>query len=310
MKKVLLSALAICVLSSCSTQEEVAKESKNFASIVPLASIWNFISQDSSFESIIKPGISPHSFDLKTKDALDISKSNLILITETSIDEQIHSINEEKNLDISSWIDKLAWWHHHDEHEHEDENHEDEHHDEDWHNEEEHNDIFDPHFWLGIQNSKKIAENIEVFLSKQNPEKESEYKENLAKFNSEVDYLLSDFKTKSKWKEPDKFIILHNAYAYLFKDLGIHEDDFEVIEDIPTIEANTVKMKELVDKIQSENIKFIFKEPQISSSTLDYLQEKYNMEVLVLDPIGQSESKDWYIDNLTSNLNNLKKLYE
>lgn len=311
MKKLLIIPAITLLLVSCGKTEEVKVQMENtpkieaknyYSSIVPITSIANSITWENKFESIIQAWTSPHSFDLKTKDLVKIKESDLVLITETTLDEVIHEISE-KEVNVSKWIKLMLTNHHHDEHEN---------HGEDSHlNEHSENELTqDPHFWLWTDEAIKTAENIKNELIILSPENKDLYGANFANFKNTLNTLHSDFLELNKDKEPQKFIILHEAYNYLFADLGIHEEDYLIVEDVPTVEANSKKLKELIDTIESKNIKYIYKEPQIESSTLDYLVDNYNIEVLILDPLWTSDSKNWYIENLQQNLNNLQKIYE
>lgn len=312
MKKLFSLIVITLLLASCgneNSEKGVKSEAKNdviiteteikpeyFASIVPVASVANTIYWDNVFTSIIPAGTTPHGFDLKVREIVKIKESGLVLVTDTTIDKAVHGLSDKEFIPTTG-IEFLMTDHHHWHEEH----HEGEHHEE--HSEESELTV-DPHFWLWVDEVIVLAENIKNKLG--TPESETNFEE----FKTGVESKISGFKAISENKEPGKFIILHEAYNYLFADLGIHGEDYLVIEDIPTVEANSQKLKSLIDTIEKDNIKYIFKEPQINSKTLDYLAENHNIEILVLDPLWNNPSKGGYIENLEKNLNNLKKVYE
>jgi len=230
-----------------------------------------------------------------------------------------HDMHEEHNKKIHTEDE-------HTEEEHNEENHEEDMHEEDMHEEhreevetnnenediddklmEEENELnFDPHYWLWIDESIKIAENIRREITLKEKDKAVELKNNTETFKKEISNIQSDFESYTNWKTKQKFIILHDAYRYLFEDLDIKEDDYIVIDEVPSNSASPAKMKELKDMIEEHNIKIIFKEPQMTSQTIDFLSEENNLTVLEIDPIWWEN----YIENLKSNLENLKKIYE
>jgi ABC-type Zn uptake system ZnuABC Zn-binding protein ZnuA len=69
-------------------------------------------------------------------------------------------------------------------------------------------------------------------------------------------------------------------------------------------------MKNLIDKIQENNIKIAFKEPQFNEWNLQKFAKEHNLSILDLDPLWKSETKNWYIENLKNNLRGLKNTYE
>jgi ABC-type Zn uptake system ZnuABC Zn-binding protein ZnuA len=50
-------------------------------------------------------------------------------------------------------------------------------------------------------------------------------------------------------------------------------------------DPNSSELKELIDEIKEEGITISFKEPQLDSSSLEYVSSEYNLEVLNLDPL-------------------------
>mgnify|MGYP002280486550 CR=1 FL=1 len=69
-------------------------------------------------------------------------------------------------------------------------------------------------------------------------------------------------------------------------------------------------MKNIIDYIKKNNIKIIYKEPQIDSKIINTLSKKYNLKILELDPLWKSNTANGYFENIQSNLNNLSEIYE
>lgn len=309
MKKVLLWFFLLFFMFSCNKSNEIVqKETENksgkldiVTSIIPLASITNYIWWDYvSITNIIPAWTSPHSFDIKTNQAVQVENSDLVIYTWLEhIDWFLDKlISWKDSLAVSSWITLIKL----------NENEIDD----DWDDDKNTDKNYDkdPHIWLWITNAKIIAESIKEKLTELKPEEKDYFQKNYDDFVSDLDKVSSDFKEEINWKKMQNFIVFHNAYNYLFSDLWVDFNrDFVFMPNILT-DMNSVEMKNLQDDVTKYDIKFIFKEPQLDSSNLLKFSSEFNLQVLNLDPLGEDTSIDWYINNLKNNLINLEKVYE
>lgn len=320
MKKILLFLSLALVLTSCtnwaSEDTQTSQDTITVTStITPFASIANYIGGEKvEVNSIIQPGFSPHSFEMKPSDIKNLQNSDLILSTGLEIDNFIvENISEKNILQLKDFIELLEWHDHHNHSEdvhNEDEHHEDEHH-EDENNEDEHHEdeeiFFDPHFWLSLENGNIIAEKITESLSQLDPKNKQYYENNLENFKKESWEIKNNF---SLWSDSQDFIIFHEAFNYLFTQFGILDEKVLVLEETAGREPSVWEMKTIIDEINERSIKVIYKEPQFESKLIDTLQSQHNLETYILDPLWNSIDKNGYLNNIESNLNNLKNLYE
>ena len=152
MKKYLLILIAGIFLASCGqentndlTQQNTQETIKIVSTITPFASIANYIGWEHvEVNSIIQPGFSPHSFEMKPSDIKNLHDSDLILSTWLELDNFIiEKISQKNILELKDSIKLLEWHDHHNHSEdkhHEDEHHEDEHHEDEHHEDEHHED--------------------------------------------------------------------------------------------------------------------------------------------------------------------------
>lgn len=311
MKKYFLIIFSIFFLFSCEidVSKKDVSESDSWkinivSSIIPISSIINFVWwQEVEVKTIIPSWVSPHNFDLKSENLIDIENSDLIVsVWLEHIDWFLDKIIENKNnLKIAENIDLIESWLH----DHEDENQEIEKHDK---HEDEHDK--DPHIWLWISNSKIIAEKIKNKLSEIKSEKKEIFQKNYEDFVKEIDILTWDFLSKNKEKKIWNFIVFHDAYNYLFLDLNISDDNKLVFKSNILSDQDLKEMKILYDKIDEKNIKIFFKEPQFSEKTLEKFVWGFDLKILNLDPLWKDETKNWYLENLKINLENLTYIYE
>ncbi len=312
MKKYLLILLTAIFLVSCGQDNSSNLKKQNtmntiqiVSTITPFASIANYIGGENvEVNNIIQPGYSPHSFELKPSDIKKLQNSDIILSTGLQLDNfLIKNITEKNIITLKDNIALLKW---HDHHNHsEDEHHEDEHHEDEHHEDEEI--FFDPHFWLSLENGKVIATSISTELSRIDPKNKQYYENNLKEFITQADEIKNNY---SMAESTQDFIIFHEAFNYLFKEFNILDENALVLEETAGREPSVWEMKIIIDEIIQRNVKTIFKEPQFESKLIETLTSDYQLNLYILDPLWNSIEKIWYFDNIESNLNNLKHIYE
>lgn len=319
MKRFFLSILSIFILFSCQKTDLQLNNDSNLennnekiavsASIIPLSSIVNYIwDWRVNASSIIPAWVSPHWFDLKPNEVKNIVDSDLIVyLWLEHIDGFLGKIiDKKKNISLSQYVDLYNWFIDDDWDEHEESHNE-------WKESHEHEWLehsVDPHIWTSPSNASIFAEKISEELSNLDSWNQTFYKEKLIEFNSELDKLIQNFKTSTSWKTPGSFIVFHDAYNYLFNEIGIPEANKNIFQKSVLNEMSINEIKALQDKVKEKNIKYIFREPQFNSANLEKFAKDNNLEILVLDPLWTDSSSGWYINNLSNNLKSLEKIYE
>lgn len=316
MKKIFILLIISIILVSCNNTEnkkideknEVNKKIQITTSIIPLASIANYIWWDFvEAKALVPSGVSPHSFDLKPNQLIDIEKSDLIVFLWIEhIDWFLNKAIENKTnvLSVKTGIKFIETSEKHKEHnEHKEEN---EHHEED----ENETHSTDPHIWGSSENAYIIAKSILDKLVSIKPENKKDFEENLKNFKSELDSIKKDFEEKTKNKKQSNFIVFHDAYNYLFQELGIKNSNKHIFRKNMLNDPNSVELKKIIDEIKEKNIKIAFKEPQLDASNLKNIASDYKLEIFILNPLGEDESAKWYIENYKNNLKSLLNIYK
>lgn len=342
MKKIFLILLSISLIffSACSKQNETVEkiETKNeinttkiVTTVAPIASIIQYIwGEYVSVDSLIEPGFSPHTFDLKPSQLIAMEKADYIIATGLSIDNFIEkNTQEEKHILLKDYVNLMEWEEHNHDHHNEDhhDEHNDEHHDEHWHDEhhddhwhiDQHKDetlkenteiFYDPHLWLSLENGVKIAEKITEILSKKDPENKVVFEQNLTDFKAKAEKIKNNFVKNTENKKLNNFVIFHEAYGYLFHEMNIDVSKVVVLQETAGRETSVNEMKHIIDEIKEHNVKVLYKEPQLDTKLINTLVEKHNLELSELDPLGKTIEKNWYFDTIEQNLNNLLLSYE
>jgi zinc transport system substrate-binding protein len=120
----------------------------------------------------------------------------------------------------------------------------------------------------------------------------------------------NNFLNHIKDKKQSNFIIFHDAYNYLFNEFNINHDKILILSETAGREPSVAEMKEIIDSITKNNIKILFREPQLDTKLIQTLSSEYSLKVLELDPLGKSIDKNDYFNTIEMNLNNLSNTYE
>ncbi|MDA7494852.1 metal ABC transporter substrate-binding protein, partial [Candidatus Gracilibacteria bacterium] len=270
MKKIALLIVMVLFLTSCNNAQENkgvhtddnSPKIEVVTSIIPLASIANYIGGDYvDTISLIPAGVSPHGFDLKPNQMIELEKSDLIIsLGFDHIDGFLDKVIEGKNVLIASDnITLMEGSDSHDHEYHEDEHHEDE--DED-HEDEGHED--DTHVWTSSVNALIIAINITEKLTELSPENKTYFEGNYLKFENELTEIKQGFLDRTTTKTQKEFIVFHDAYNYFFDELSIDSQKKLVFQTNVLSDPNSAEMKELIDEIDIHGVNIAFKEPQFN----------------------------------------------
>lgn len=313
MKKIIVFIIVSLFLFSCadSKKDDVVKGAwKDIrkiqveTSIIPLASLVNYIWWDFvEVNSLVPAWVSPHGFDLKPEQMVQIDKADLIVYLNLEhIDGFLNKAIEKKDkLVVSKWIKLIEWAPH--EHEEEWEKHEQDEHEEEAHS-------VDPHIWTSSVNALIIAEKIKNKLIELSPENKVYFDNNYTTLKGQLKLAKTDFLAATKWKKAKEFIVFHDAYNYLFTELGIDSKSKIVFQKSVLSDPNSSEMKELVDEIKLHSIKTAFSEPQFSDSNLQKLAKDNGLKIDILNPIGTDPTAKGYINNYKDSLLKLQKVYE
>jgi ABC-type Zn uptake system ZnuABC Zn-binding protein ZnuA len=166
------------------------------------------------------------------------------------------------------------------------------------------NNLPDPHYALSIKNATTIAQTIARYLISLDPEHKSQYETNEQLY---IQKLLAADKIITEELLPfkeRKIITEHDAWWYFAHDYNL---------DIPiTFQETAGKnpeddyLKKVVSEIQTNKIKTIFFEPQLSTELLKKFATQNNVSLASIDPMdGGGTNESSYIAIM---LENTKKI--
>ena len=161
------------------------------------------------------------------------------------------------------------------------------------------------HIWLSIENYKKEVQEIATELSTLNLENADIYRKNCNTYLQKLDDLQEKFKKLNL--QGEKAICLNESLEYLLKENGIDETLVETDHEQASISAKMVK--DIISKMQEENIKSIFIDKDDSDKLAKVLQNETNAKIYVLNSgMNGKDDLNSYINIMEENLKALKQI--
>ena len=165
------------------------------------------------------------------------------------------------------------------------------------------------HFWTGIENYILQVETIAEKLIEIDSKNAEKYEENKNKYISELEKLKKEYENKLADLKDEKVISLNETFSYLFLDLEMNEILIETDHEQSSLSAENVK--ELIDKIKKENIKYIVIGKNDSKLNAETLARETNAKIYKLNDCMSGENeKNSYINAMKENLETLETMKE
>lgn len=244
---------------------------------------------------LVPAGSNPHIYEPKPKEMTEYSKSSIYFSLGDDFDKswlrKLISLNSSiKIVHLDEGIEKITFDpDHEEEHIGKEVEHKENHHD----HEGNHHDHgrTDPHIWTSISNIKVMGETIKNSLKEMFPENFSVYEANFEKFSDELKKLDKKIRDNISGKN---FLVFHPSWGYFAKDYGIKQISIESEGKEPSAK----KMMEIVDLVKTEEIKYLFTQPQINSKIVQVITKQTGLKSVMIDPLSYNI------------LNEIEKIYE
>lgn len=267
------------MLKSSPPETSNSENLKIATSIFPLYDITsNITGNTAEVVQILPSGSSPHTFEPTINESEAVSGSDLLIIVGLGLDDWAAKIFEENELDFIDLSKSL----------------EDERLDGDSPN---------PHYWLSIDNTIKAADIIKEKIIKMDPQNKATYQNNYTAYKNNLEKLKTRSQEKIDKLENKKIITFHNSFSYFAGDFGL--EILGVIAQFPGKEPTTADLTKIGSLIKKNEIEVLFSEPQLSESIVSALADDYDIEILILDPLGGLEERDSYIRMMDYNVDTI-----
>lgn len=119
-----------------------------------------------------------------------------------------------------------------------------------------------PHYWLDPRNGKVIAKNVLDGLVQVDPPNVSVYQSNYDAFVRRLDSAWQGWSTEAASLGRIRIISYHSSWVYFAKAFGVEVAGF--IEPKPGIEPTASHTSELIELMNKQQVKVVFREPYFS----------------------------------------------
>lgn len=227
---------------------------------------------------MVQPGNSPHTYEPKPSQMIDIAKANLYFAIDVEFEQvwlpKFKDLNPNMQIiDLADNITKIPMKQASDEEAHDAHAHEG----------------ADPHIWTAPSNVKIIAQNIYDAFIKNDPNNKEYYKKNLDIFLASVDetdrqvsHILSSL------TDARRFMVFHPSWGYFAKAYNLEQIAVEV-------EGKEPKPKALIHLLKvakKEKVKAIFTQPEFSDTVAKIIAKELQIPVVKVSPLAPNWSEN------------------
>lgn len=261
-------------------------------SIPPLAGmIAPLLDDEDTLQVLLKPGVSPHGFQLKPSQLWQLQDSDLVVSVGTPVDgwlekSLVHVKAPVTRMSALNNIETLpvrrgGLWEKHDSGERHSAHHEEESH--------EHDAVhpvlgYDGHLWLSMNNAHQLIEAAALQLQQLKPEAEERIAERTRVWLLQLSELDRQLKARLAAFSDVPFIVLHDAYQYFEHHYGLN--GVGSIRLNPDVAPSLKRIQSLRQSIHEQNVRCVFKEPQFPEKRIRAVVSGSEVKLGSLDPIG------------------------
>jgi len=269
-------------------------------SIKPLQLILSSLTQG-EYQSLplLKPGASPHDYALRPKDIQRLQKADLFIWVGEELEPYFSKpLKQLPHIQSLALLDQVvdAAPSQHQEHSNDKDDH---------HHGHEHNGS-DPHFWLGIDESKKAAQLITLKLIEIEPEKKQLRQKQLMTFNQSLDDLDKTIEQQLSGVRNRGYFVFHDAYGYF--EQHYHLNHMGAFTLNPQRQPGAKQLSEIKQNLLSQQAVCVFSEPQFRPAIIESVIRNTEAKSGSLDPMATDidVSPTAYFDFLQKLANNFE----
>ncbi|CAG7642500.1 metal ABC transporter substrate-binding protein [Paenibacillus allorhizosphaerae] len=312
-RKMILPLIAVLILSlfvsACGGRSQATLVSGKINIVASFYPLYDFArnigGEHVNVINLVPAGVEPHDWSPKSRDMKNLTRAELFVYLgagfEGWVEDTLKSMPKDSKtvvVEASKGIGLLPATEQHD-HDHEEKGKKDSHESE-----------YDPHVWLSPVNAKQIALNIKEALIKADSAHQADFEANYKKYAEQLDQLDNKYKTELAKTPKKEIVVTHQSFGYLAKQYGLTQKPIMGLS--PDAEPTSKDMKDILQFIKSNQIKYVFFEELVSDKLAKTLAKDAGVETLVLSPVeGLTEEQAKlganYISVMDNNLNNLIK---
>jgi zinc transport system substrate-binding protein len=274
----------------------VAAQPNYTATIHPLQQIVHeLIGPGAVIHDLLPPGASPHTYEPTPADVRQIESSAILFTVGPNLDDWVKKFPARRILEMINLIpkdsliffekfltgenaplgeEKSTWSYTH------------------------HQGV-DPHFWTDPLLVKSLLVNLADSLVKLIPGQYQSIQENCIRFSIQLTNLDSEIRERLKPYQGKTVVQAHPFFNYYLHRYGLKSGG--IVEINPGVDPTARQIKNMIDRIRSENIVAIFTQPQLPDRAARLLAETTGIKIVELDPLGGKPNRQTYEEILLYN---------
>jgi len=153
-----------------------------------------------------------------------------------------------------------------------------------------------PHLWMDPQYAMQYVERIRDALVQVDPAGEAEYRANAGVYLQQLSALDGEIASAMASIPQDrrKLVTFHDSFPYFAQRYGLQV--VGTVVEAPGREPSAREMARLEDKIRADDIRVVFKEPELNAQLLEMAAQDAGAKVMTLLNVAYADNVHSYID--------------
>jgi len=245
-----------------------------------------------------------HDYQLTPQDMIKLSRADLFLVNGGGIENFLTDAGEAYPqlaiVETGGGLELLR-----EEKGFQEENAQEGHHPEELHSHGEEN----AHAWMDTKLYGKMVQNIAAALGSADPGNQEMYQRNADQYCKQIQGLTSQFEELRELAEGEPVVILHEAYAYTARELGMENLYCMNLDEERQISAS--ETAEIMSLIKEHGVKFVFAEELYGRDLGTALEADTGVKVCYLDTMVRGNyEKDSYLAAVQKNIDVLRSILD
>lgn len=222
---------------------------------------------------LLNSNASPHDYALRPSDVKKVASADLVIwyghdlepfLEKVVVDrENVLTISQIPDLPLREFAS--ATEHDHDGHDH---------------------GTHDPHFWLGIEPIRHVANEVTNKLVAVDPSNAAKYQENLTRFETQLSATDIEIKHKLNPVKDKGYYVFHDAYGYFEQQYELKQLGHFTVS--PDRKPGAKTLIEIRKALSSGNVSCVFSEPQFTPAVVESVMRGSQVAKGELDPLGST----------------------
>ncbi len=271
---VILVAIMIFVPSMKESEKSISNKPRITVSTFALYDVSQKLLAGYADVSMLVPfGQDIHSYEMTPQDRIKIEKSQFFIYSGAGLEPWTDSFESHPNtIDMSQFVTlRYAEEGHH-------------------HNAEESSDIFDPHYWLDIDNMILITKKLQEVYVKAFPKAAKQIQRNATRYIAMLKSIDKLYKKRLSTCKHHEIIVSHNAFSYLASRYGFHVIALTGLS--PDAMPSAKDLAHISTIVKEKGISLIFAEAYMSDTLMQSLARETGARVDTLQPLANITAQE------------------